>query len=117
MLFGEKIKSLRKANNMSQEELAKKLGITRRSVLNYETKSMYPKNGALIGKMAEIFNVPADYLFSREDYDKSAGKEAETAKIIESTKALFAGGELTEEDKIAFIHQIQKIYLESGSKE
>ena len=47
MLFGEKIKSLRKANNMSQEELAKKLGITRRSVLNYETKSVYPKTARL----------------------------------------------------------------------
>ena len=36
MKFSEKIKILRSNNNMTQNELAKKLGLTLRTIANYE---------------------------------------------------------------------------------
>jgi len=120
MLFGEKIRNLRKEKNLSQEELALKLGVTRRSILNYETKSIYPKNSAIIGKMSEIFEVSTDYLLSEEDnfiikskklYGDDGKNQAEN--ILNEAAALFAGGSLSEDDKLAFVHQIQKIYFDS----
>lgn len=122
MLFGEKIRDLRKKNNLSQEELAARLGVTRRSILNYENKSIYPKNSAVIGKMAELFEVSADWLLSDRGILPEAAAVLESAeeeekqqvkRIIDNTAALFAGGSLSEEDKLAFVHQIQKIYFDS----
>ena len=109
VLFGEKIKNLRKEKGISQEKLAEALGVTRRSILNYETKSIYPKNSTIIGKMAEIFGVTTDYLLSDSEQDI----QTEVDKILKNTAALFAGGTLSEEDKIAFVNQIRKIYLDS----
>ena len=107
--FGEKIKNLRKEKGISQEKLAEMLGVTRRSILNYETKSIYPKSGAVLSKIAEIFGVSTDYLLSENEDDISS----EMDKILKNTQALFAGGTLSEEDKIAFVNQIRKIYLDS----
>ena len=41
MSFGEKLKDLRIKAGMSQEQLAKELGITRRSIVYYETSERY----------------------------------------------------------------------------
>lgn len=41
-MYGEKIKSKRKENKLSQEELANKLGITRQAISKWETEKATP---------------------------------------------------------------------------
>jgi len=59
--FGEKLKKLRKEKNLSQIDLADKVGVTRSSIANYETGRNYPANDVLT-KFATLFNVSIDYL-------------------------------------------------------
>ena len=59
--LGEKIKSLRKEKNLTQEQLAKRLWVTKSSVSSYESGLKYPSLDTLI-KLAYIFNVSTDYL-------------------------------------------------------
>lgn len=62
MKIGEKIKALRKAKNISQESLAKVLGVTFQAVSKWETNTTAP-DVSLIPSIASFFGVPIDELF------------------------------------------------------
>lgn len=55
MTIGERIKELRGANNMLQEELSKRLGVSRSAVSSWEVGRTEP-NLEAIEKMSTIFN-------------------------------------------------------------
>ena len=54
MSFGDKLKDLRVKSGMSQEQLAQKLGITRRSIVYYETSERYPKKREILLGIAKV---------------------------------------------------------------
>ena len=58
---GARIAKLRNENNITQLELAEKLGVTDRAVSKWETGSGYP-DITLLPQIADIFNVSIDYL-------------------------------------------------------
>ena len=58
------IKKLRKENNMTQEDLANKLGITRGAVSLYE-QDKRKIDYKTINKLADIFGVSSDYILGR----------------------------------------------------
>ena len=60
--IGEKIKSLRKAKNISQEVLAKYLGISFQAVSKWEKGDTMP-DVAMIPAIASFFGVSTDELF------------------------------------------------------
>lgn len=62
MKIGEKIKSLRKAKNISQEALANVLGVTFQAVSKWETGATAP-DVSLIPPLASFFGVSIDELF------------------------------------------------------
>lgn len=61
MTFGEKLKQLRSAHNLTQDQLAEKLIVTRQTVSKWELDVNEPDIGTL-NKLAEIFNVSVDEL-------------------------------------------------------
>ena len=105
---------------MSQEELASKLGITRRSIVYYETKSRYPKKREVITGLAKVFNVPVDFLINDSDdfIARAAARfgatgAAEAMQLVEEIGGLFAGGSLNQEDKDKIFRAISDLYWES----
>ena len=60
-MIDERIKKLREANNMTQAELARKLGISRASVNSWEMGLSNPSTFYLI-EMSKRFHVSTDYL-------------------------------------------------------
>ncbi|MEA4893246.1 MAG: helix-turn-helix transcriptional regulator [Peptococcaceae bacterium] len=128
MTFGEKLKALRTEAGMSQAQLAGRLGVTERSIHNYEADARYPKGQEVLRGIAETFGVTTDYLVndavSREEQGKEerffvdAAGEAfgrkgrrEAARLLEETGAMFAGGALSQEDKDAFFQSITQAYF------
>jgi transcriptional regulator with XRE-family HTH domain len=69
MTTGQKITKLRKANDITQEELADKLGVSRQSVSKWESDLAYPETDKLIA-LATIFNCSVDYLLKEGETDK-----------------------------------------------
>lgn len=59
--FGEKLKRLRKEKNLTQLQLAERIGVTKSVISAYESSSRYPSYDILI-KLAGIFRVTTDYL-------------------------------------------------------
>lgn len=65
MNLGEKIVSLRKKNNLSQEELAEKVGVTRQTISKWELEETTPDiNQAK--KLSKLFNISLDELTNND---------------------------------------------------
>lgn len=82
-MLGEKIRSLRKENNISQEELAEKLGVSRQSISLWENGQTMPSMDNIIA-ISNIFNVSTDVLL--KDVDDNSVDEAVAGKGKKSYK-------------------------------
>lgn len=123
MTFGEKIEKLRKEKGLSQENLAKAIGTARRTIIGWESEGRYPRRQEMYEKLADALGCSASYLRGEEesfitDVAEKYGRrgEAQARQIIEQTAALFAGGELSDEERIAFLNEIQALYLDSKKR-
>ena len=67
ILIGEKILELRTQKNMTQEELAERLGVTRQSVSKWESNGTFPNINKLL-EICDIFQVSLDYLLRGKKY-------------------------------------------------
>ena len=66
MEFGQKLQKLRKEHNMSQEDLAQKIGVTRQSISKWELKNSFPETDKVI-LMSKLFGVSTDYLLLEDE--------------------------------------------------
>ncbi len=76
MSCGSKIRDLRKNNNMTQENFADYLGVSRQAISKWESDESFPETEKLI-KIANLFNVSIDYLL----------KDNESSEIIKELVA------------------------------
>lgn len=88
--FDKVLKLLRNEKNMSQQELADALGISKSSINMYERGERQP-NFEVLETIADFFNVDIDYLLGRTN---------KTTKIINpnTIAAHFDGDEYTPEE-------------------
>jgi transcriptional regulator with XRE-family HTH domain len=63
--FGQKLKALRVAKNISSEQLAEEVDVTKSLIWSYEINKKEPSSTHLI-KIADYFEVTVDYLLDRE---------------------------------------------------
>lgn len=61
MTLGEKIWKLRKENNITQEQLAATLGVSRQAISKWESDTTYPETDKLI-RISKLFDCSLDYL-------------------------------------------------------
>lgn len=120
MKFCEKLKHARISAGMTQEALGAAVGLTKRTIINYETGSRYPRERDIYIRLAQTLGVETNYLLTEdEEFITEAGTkygdkgEREARELLQRTSALFAGGELDDEDKLAFLLEIQELYIES----
>lgn len=65
--IGKKLRELRKAMCLTQEELAATLGLSRVNYTRYETNKARPDYETLVA-LADYFDVSLDELFGRKEY-------------------------------------------------
>ena len=123
MKFGDKVKELRTREKMTQAELAKVVGISPRTIFAYENEENYPRRREIYKKLADFFKVDLNYLltedeefitYATEEYGTKGQEQA--IELLEQASALFAGGDLSEDDQLAFVHEIQQLYLDSKER-
>ena len=122
MKFGEKLKMLRREKKLSQKALADLAGITTRTIQNYETNEILPKKRDTYNRLARALAVDVTDLMSEdENFVLSAGEQygsrgvRQANAILEQVGALYAGGDLSEEDMDAFNRALQEAYWEAKS--
>ncbi len=80
MTLGNKLAKLRKENNITQEQLADILGVSRQAISKWESDSAYPETEKLI-RLGELYNCSLDYLLKNEPE-----KEPQTSAVPEQKK-------------------------------
>lgn len=65
-MFGERLKALRRSRDLSQEYLARNVGVTKQSVCNWENDNIMP-SVEMMTKLARFFRVSIDYLLGLDD--------------------------------------------------
>lgn len=130
MTFGEKLRILRKRKGFTQADIAASIGTTIRAIRYYESNTKFPQQ-LILKKISELFEVSIDLLtddkeeihLSKEEQfierakhdDRFKGK-SDAHKFLERSKGLFAGGELSEEDKDALFESLTEIYFDAKKK-
>ena len=124
MKFGEKVRDLRKKNSLTQDELAKCLGVSKRTIIGWERDGRYPRNVEILEKMADIFHVPLTYIQPDQSLfiERAAATYGKKGKIeaqhlaFELTE-LFASGELTAQDMDGIMYEMHKTSVYKGYKQ
>ena len=85
MILSDKIILLRKKSNLTQEELAEKLGVSRQSVSKWEMGNSIPDINKII-QLSNVFGVKTDYLLKDDiddiEYSDDTVEELDTKKTI-----------------------------------
>ncbi len=88
--LGNILKTLRLKSNMTQAQLAQKLGLTKSVISAYETGLRLPSYDILI-HIAEIYDVSTDYLLGiehKQEIDLSGLSQEEVAVILNLIKVM-----------------------------
>lgn len=120
---GSVIKKLREHRNMTQDELAEELDITRQAVSRYENGDR-GVNQDLLFRLANVFKVPIDEFFPpvNDIYKKTEITEEEEIELLKETllkKGFLDENEtLTKEnfDKLIEFAKINKNYIIKDDK-
>ena len=120
MDFSEKIRTARIARQWSQKDLAEKTGISLRTIQNYELGSRLPKKQETYTLLAEVLGIEESSLLdenvsfvlrANERYGSNAMKQA--LDLVADVRALWAGGEMAEEDMDEIMRAMQEAYWEA----
>ncbi|MCB5951840.1 helix-turn-helix domain-containing protein [Enterococcus sp. BWT-B8] len=80
--LASRIKELRTANKMSQQELADILGMKRENISNYERGTITNVPSEVLDKLADHFQVSIDYLLGRTDSLDESAVDEEYADLL-----------------------------------
>ncbi len=125
--FGEKVKTRREELQIGQEQLGNLCGVSRRTIVSYETGGERPRE-ATLRKLAQALGVTERYLLTDGCDDPQAGIDEEPfvqaardafgkkgademASLLKQNEALFAGGTLSEDQEDMFFEAVSRAYF------
>lgn len=127
MKFSEKIIKARGMLGLTQQELGDSIGVSKRTIASYESEGAIPRKSTL-AKLGRVLKVSVKYLSdekctdplediehddyvaeARAIYGSRGAKDMEG--LLKANTALFAGGELSQEQKDVFFESIMKAYF------
>lgn len=104
MVFKDRLKEKRIEAGLTQEELAKKAGVTSRTIQNYELGNRKPSNMEVIQKIADSLGTTTEYLLGSSgayvvEAQKKGGAKAarDLDELVGEVTGMFAGGKLSED--------------------
>lgn len=74
-MLSENLKRIRKDNNLSQEQLAEKLGVSRQSVSKWENGEAYPEMDKVL-QLCKMFNLNIDELLNQDLKEVNENKQS-----------------------------------------
>ena len=129
MTFSDKIKRSREVANLTQQELADLVGVSKRTIASYESTNAVARRTTIV-KLARALKVSVRYLsddectdpladIEKDDYVEEARQRygasgaRDVDALLRDNAALFAGGELSQEEKDAFFEAVMRAYVAS----
>ena len=112
MNFGENLRTMRRKKNISQEELAGKLNVSRQAVSRWEQGNGYPEMEKMIA-LSRILDVTLDYLVSENDTADGASEDSRSEEqtqgsvspaMIPTGRIMICGKQLVNCYKVISMH-------------
>jgi transcriptional regulator with XRE-family HTH domain len=127
MTFSDKIKRSREIVGLTQDELAAQVGVSRRTITAYECTDAMARRST-VTRLARALKVSVKYLMDESctdplaDIEKDAHVEEarrlygasgarDVDALLSENAALFAGGDLSQEEKDAFFEAVMRAYV------
>lgn len=100
MIRGDRLKDLRKSKNMSQDELANMVGVSKSSISCYEKGTRTPSLETILDFM-HLFGVTSDYLIGCDKLIKIVEDDVEVSYTTLSNEEIMFLEELKKNDMIS----------------
>lgn len=113
MSMGARLAQARRGQNLTQEQLAEKLGVTRQAVSRWESDTAYPETDKIV-RMASLFGVSCDYLLGvggEERGDKPPSPVTRLLREAAGKKVLLA---FYEEEDFVFCDYARVLDFDGG---
>lgn len=121
MNFSDKLKKLRIQSNLTQNDFAKKIGVSLRTYKAYELGERRPRKHDIYLKIADIYDLDLNSLITDGEDLKNLNPiendDKDTDTIIKEMLGLFSGGKLDLEDKKAVLDSLEEAYYIAKMKE
>lgn len=87
--FGKKLKSIRQSNKMTQDEMAKRMKVSKTTVINYEMGTRKIPLAYLV-KFSNLFNVSVDDILGTRKESIGQLTDEEMAQVLQYAKFLIS---------------------------
>ncbi len=123
MAFSEKLKEKRAASGLTQTELAKRTGVTARTIQNYELGTRRPGNMVIVQRIAEALGTTTEYLLSSgetlvvEAHERGGARAArDINELVGEVTGMFAGGKLSDDALDGAMRALNEAYWIANDK-
>jgi transcriptional regulator with XRE-family HTH domain len=118
MKFGQRLKILREEQGMTQEDLAKMVGVSSKTISRYESGESNPRYPKIYDSLAQALEIDKHELLSDEDAfvlsikEKFGSYDANYASdLVNGMVGLMAGGDITDDDKRVILETLQEAFI------
>lgn len=112
-MFCDKLKEVRKLQDVTQAKLASALGMSRQAVIKYESGERFPDEVTLVN-IANFFGVSLDYLLDRNISNK---ENLSTVIISKLNKSGLLGTDISNEKIDLILKVIEPLIIEFDKRE
>lgn len=92
-MYGEKLRQLRNIEGWTQEQVAKKIGVSKQTYSHYENEKRTPSL-KMIKKLAQVYGVDLDQVFGGEDTQSREVREPQTFYEVPNFQSLPIVGQI-----------------------
>ena len=118
MKFGQKLKILREEQGLTQDDLAKMVGVSSKTISRYESGESNPRYPRIYDDLAEALKIDKLELLSNEDAfvlsikEKFGSYDANYASdLVNGMVGLMAGGDITDDDKRVILETLREAFI------
>src|SRR5690554_4468650 len=118
MKFGQKLKILREEQGLTQDDLAKMVGMSSKTISRYESGESNPRYPRIYDDLAKALKIDKLELLSDEDAfvlsikEKFGSYDANYASdLVNGMVGLMAGGDITDADKKVILETLQEAFI------
>ena len=104
MSLGNKLAAARRAKNLTQEQLAEQLEVTRQAVSRWESDAAYPETDKIV-RMAQILEVSCDYLLQDGVDEKGKSNPPTVTRLLKQAQGKRVRLTFYEDDGMPIVHE------------
>lgn len=113
MSMGARLARERRNQNLTQEQLAEQLGVTRQAVSRWESDTAYPETDKIL-RMAALFNVSCDYLLGVSEEKRGDKPPSPVTRLLREAAGRRVQLAFYEEDDFVFCDYARILDFDGG---